>query len=641
MSLFRQLWIMIILATLVAFAGSFIVSVYTARGYLEQQLFTQSNDNASSLALSMSQQSKDPATIELNVAALFDTGHFELIRFSDNHGKTLVERTNNDKADGVPNWFVKTFPLQIAFGKAQVSDGWKQAGTITVVAHSRFAYQALWEGAMRLFVWIIGAGLVCGAGLQILLNWVKKPITQMVEQAEAISERRFITIPEPRYKELKSVVNAMNTMVSRVKTMFSEQAARIDALRSEANRDPLTQLPNRNFFMGRLSQTLEDDEAAPSGILLIMRLHNLADVNRRLGRERADQFLQMAAGQLASLTGQEPDRLVARLNGADFALLAPGLDRQQGLNLAKELHQGLAELRSHNLTDADDLAAIGIATYQHNDSISQLLSGTDQALAQAESSGANGTGHVSSASANRALPAQDWQPLLQKAFKNHSFELASFPAILIDGQPLHRELLLRLRHPESNELLTAGTFMPFISRLGLSNTLDLESVRLACDELKLHEAQLAINLEAKSIADEQFIEELLAILSQHKGATHRLWFEVNEFGFRDEITALANFAQKIRPLGCKVGIKHFGRHFGSIPQLYELQLDYLKIDGSFIQGIDQHPGNQNLVKAIIGIASGHDILTIAERVQTKGEWDMLKTLGINGLSGPIASKPLN
>ena len=639
MSLFRQLWMMIILATLVAFAGSFVVSVYTARGYLEQQLFTQSNDNASSLALSMSQQSKDAATIELNVAALFDTGHFELIRFSDNQGKTLVERTNNDKADGVPVWFVKTFPLQIGLGKAQVSDGWKQAGTITVIAHSRFAYQALWDGALRLFFWIIGAGLICGMGLQLLLNWVKRPITQMVEQAEAISERRFITIPEPRYRELKSVVTAMNTMVSRVKTMFSEQAARIEALRSEANRDPLTQLPNRGFFMGRLSQTLEDDEAAPSGILLIMRLNDLAGLNRRLGRERADQFLQMAAGQLASLTGHEPDRLVARLNGADFALLAPGLDQQQGLELAKELHQGLAELRHHELTDSDDLAAIGIAGYRHNDSISQLLAGTDQALAQAETSGANGTGQVSSSNAQHALPAQDWNQLLQTAFKHHYFELASFPAILVDGQPLHRELLLRLRHPETKELITAGTFMPFISRLGLSQTLDLESVRLACSELKMHEAQLAINLEAKSIADGQFIEQLLEILQQYKHATNRLWFEVNEFGFRDEITALALFAQKVRPLGCKVGIKHFGRHFGSIPQLYELQLDYLKIDGSFIQAIDQHPGNQNLVKAITGIASGHDMMTIAERVQTKSEWDVLKKLGIDGLSGPVASKP--
>jgi len=85
----------------------------------------------------------------------------------------------------------------------------------------------------------------------------------MVEQARAITERRFLTLPEPRITELGKVTRAMNSMVERVRAMFDEQAERIAQLRSDANRDALTGLANRSFFNGRLQQTLSEEDAPP------------------------------------------------------------------------------------------------------------------------------------------------------------------------------------------------------------------------------------------------------------------------------------------------------------------------------------------------------------------------------------------
>ena len=87
MSLFRQLWLAVIASTVIAFAGSFIVSTLTARHYLERQLAIKNNDNAATLALSMSQLDKDPVTIELQVAAVFDSGQYALVRLIDPEGK--------------------------------------------------------------------------------------------------------------------------------------------------------------------------------------------------------------------------------------------------------------------------------------------------------------------------------------------------------------------------------------------------------------------------------------------------------------------------------------------------------------------------------------------------------------------------
>ena len=119
MSLFRQLWLAVIVSTLIAFVGSFAVSMMTARQYLEEQLAIKNNDNAASLALSMSQMDKDPVTLELQVAALFDSGQYARIQVRDPEGLTLIEKTSPAVSDDVPAWFARLIP-----NPCSMSPGW-------------------------------------------------------------------------------------------------------------------------------------------------------------------------------------------------------------------------------------------------------------------------------------------------------------------------------------------------------------------------------------------------------------------------------------------------------------------------------------------------------------------------------------
>ena len=345
MSLYRQLWISVVVLTLIVFIGSFTVSLYTAKSYLEQQLYTQSTDNAASLALSMSQQSKDEATTELLVSALFDSGHFRMVRYSDVHGKTIVDRESQTLPDKVPDWFVRAIPIVAQSGTAMVNDGWKQAGSVTVEAHTRYAYQSLWDGSLTLLAWMVMAGLGAGLLASLFFKWLKRPIDQMVDQARAITERRFITVPEPH-------------------------------------------------FMGRLLQALSEDDAAPQGALLIIRLHDLAGLNRRLGREKADSFLQRVAAELAAITTDKTDWLAARLNGADYALLAPGLNADHASNLARSVLDKLDDLYRRGHTDDDHPAWCGLTIYGHAEAPGAVLSRTDTALLRAESDPARLTANL-------------------------------------------------------------------------------------------------------------------------------------------------------------------------------------------------------------------------------------------------------
>ena len=140
MSMYRQLWLAIITSTLLALGGSLLASMLSARGYLESQLSIKNSDNASALALSLSQSNPDEVTVELAASALFDSGHYELIRITDPMGKTIVERTAPLGELEAPYWFVKSLPIQAKPGQAQISNGWQQFGTVTLISHSRFAY---------------------------------------------------------------------------------------------------------------------------------------------------------------------------------------------------------------------------------------------------------------------------------------------------------------------------------------------------------------------------------------------------------------------------------------------------------------------------------------------------------------------
>ena len=150
MSMYRQLWLAIIASMMLALGGGLLASLLSARGYLESQLAIKNTDNAVALALSLSQGNPDPVTVDLVTASLFDSGHYQLVRIVDPRGNVIAQREAPDGELDAPSWFVKLMPIHSAPGQAQISNGWKQFGTVTLISHSRFAYGALWKSAYEM-----------------------------------------------------------------------------------------------------------------------------------------------------------------------------------------------------------------------------------------------------------------------------------------------------------------------------------------------------------------------------------------------------------------------------------------------------------------------------------------------------------
>ncbi len=633
MSLTKQLWLAIAAIMTLAFGISFLVSAWSAKSYLEDQLRLKNIDNANSLALSMSQIEKDPVLIELLLSAQFDIGHYKQIRLTSPSGKVMVERVSDAVADTVPAWFVELIPLHTEPGIAQVQDGWRQYGTLTVLSHNRFAYQALWEGSRRLLGWFLASALLCGAIGTLILRSITRPLGQVVRQAEAIGARRFVTIREPRTREFRSVVRAMNALSGQVRSMLEEESARLEQLRRDAQHDALTGLLNREHFLKKIQFALEDENSAATGALFILRLPDLVRMNKELGREITDTLLKRVAGALQESCPDE-SCLIGRLNGADFAVLAPDVESVD--ELARRI-SARARLSINDPSAAGEHAVLlGAAVYRHGDAVSQVLSRADMALNRAEQEGGSaveaGTLNIEWKPAASLVAA--WQSLIETALSLKRVQFATYPVLNGQGQLIHYEAPARMQIIQSSLWIPAQEFMPWASRLGLTERIDEAVFDYALVWLEANEGPVCINVSPQTVCDPVLTARYYQALKRRQNLAQKLWIDIPEFVAYRHAREFRVFCDTLKSLGCKIGLEHVGNQICHVGELYDVGLDYLKIDSAIIRDIDQSPGNQTFLRGVCTIAHTMGMMTIAEGVLNPQEAACLKELGFKGMTGP-------
>lgn len=630
MSLIKQLWIAIAIVTLIALGGSLVVSTLSARHYLEQQLQVKNLDNATSLALSLSQMPKDAVTVELQISAQFDAGHYRLIRLTSPTGEVLAEREYAGALDGAPEWFIRLIPIEAHAGVAQVQDGWRQFGTLTLESHKRYAYTALWQGTLQLLGWFVLGGVLTGLIGTLIIKHITRPLGRVVEQAEAIGGRRFVTTPEPSTREFRSVVRAMNTLSDRVRTILAEEARRLEQLRRQTQHDEMTGLLNRGQFLNQLDSALARDDAHAAGTLVLARVGDLASLNQGIGREATDRLLRGLAERFADFAGGNANWEAGRMNGSDFALLAAG--REDADALARELARVLHDTLDAHVKDVLVPLPMAATNYAAGETRSQVLARTDGALATAEQAGDRSL-RVESGGAPAPYPdLQSWRAALLSALEHDRVRLGAYPVVANGGRLLHDEAPIRIQLDDAWQ--PAGHFMPHAARLGLMPRFDIAVVRAALRAIAHDGRERGINVSAESLRDANFRGELFSLLQADPATAKLLWIEVPEYGALRHLAEFRTLCVALQPLGCRVGIEHVGAHFGELGDLHELGLDYVKIDSAIIRGIDTNAGNQAFLRGLCMIAHSLGLMTIAEGVGSAAEQEALPGLGIDGMTGP-------
>ncbi len=634
MSLYKQLWLGVIFLLTLVFGISVLLTTLSARAYLEEHLTIKNADNAAALALSMTEKGADRVLMELALSAQFDTGHYELIELTDPAGKVTMRREAEPSETGAPGWFVRLSPIRVEPGLASIQAGWQQAGTLTLRSHSRFAYEELWQSTLGLTGIFLLAGLVTGIVGNRLLRRILHPLDDVVEQAEAIGERRFITnIPEPTTLEFQRVVRAMNELSARVKSLLSQESKRLQSLQRETNVDNVTGLYNREYFLSALESALKSNDDSSSGALCILRVTNLAGLNQIYGRKPADTLLRDLGNSISRFAMQHSGWSAARLNGSDFAVLAPR--EMDALDIGQQVQQTMfAVLKDHGMHEGQQIPG-GATVYDHGDTVAELLSRTDGVLIASE--------HERVSAVTQAYKGdiplrpvreqvEHWRGLLTRAIRVHGFSLAQYPVVDPDGQLIHYEAPVRLQWEEKS--WSAGEFLPWVHRLQIAGDLDKQVLELALDEIERSNIPVAINLSVAAITDRDFMAWMEEPLTLRRAAVASLWVEIPETAVFRHLENFKRLATRIKAHGGQVGIEHVGHQLAKLGALHDVGLDYLKVDGSFVQRIQDNPGNQTLLRTLCTVGHTIGVSVIAEGVQDDQEWHTLKELGIDGATGP-------
>lgn len=637
MSLIRQLWLLLAAVLLLAIGGAVSVNLLSTRAVLQTQLTMKNNDTAQSLALVLSQQHGDDELMQLAINAQADTGFYRSIALARADGRPGIDNRSPAAPLRAPGWFVSLLPIAPAPGVAQVSDGWRPLGTVTVVSHDSYAYDELWRGGVRATLVMLGVGALAALLSLVVVRRIRAPLEATVRQAQALEEGRYVIVDEPAMPDLRRVAAAMNGMVVRMKSLFEAQAARAETLRRQAHCDPLTGLPHRAHFMGLLAALQQREDGADGGGLVLVRLADVSGLNRAVGRETTDLVIETIAQVLNTYPERVDGCLAGRLNGSDFALAlpAPGLAAETAASIAAALRSSLPAF------SPVIRAYVGAVEWPREATAGALMAQADLALARAEA----GKPYSAEVLDGSAAPSgvgegeRAWRVQLLAALedKRLRLRLVGFPVLDAEGRRLHLESPLRVQLREGGAHEPAARWLPLAMRNRLTALFDAEAVSLALETIADDAVPRAVNIAPASVADSGFVAHLRQLLEEQPRAAHALWLEVPEAAAIDHFEAVQAFARMLRPLGVRVGLEHAGERLHRIERLYELGLDYVKLDASVCAEVARSEAAQEFLRSTVTLLHAMSMQVQAEGVADEADVRTLWTCGVDAVTGPWAS----
>ncbi|PKO44137.1 MAG: GGDEF domain-containing protein [Betaproteobacteria bacterium HGW-Betaproteobacteria-22] len=634
MSLIKQLWLAIILLITLATGGSFILSTLTSKHSIEQQLQLKNDDNATTLALLMTQLPKDPVTLDLLLSAQFDTGHYRYIGLVSPDRKVISERINTKSATKAPAWFTQLVSIELNPGRAEIQDGWSQFGTIQLESDENFAYDKLWDSTIAIALWALLIGLIsCYLGEKILKK-ILSPLDHVVNQAQAIGNNRFVMIDVPKTKEFKAVVHAMNTLSGQVKKTLSEESERLNQLSLDSNFDHITGLMNYEHFINKADATISHEEYFHEGNLIIARLQNIAEIDQKLGYQATNSLLKNVGDALLNECAHHPELFAGRLSGADFAVFSSspadsytlGSKIKHILNIASNIDH--ANLAAHYLVIA--------ARIHKSDNAKTIIQSADHVLDNLKTGDGDQVHviHTTEMNQQQNNDLKQWETLLTSAFDSRSIKLESYPVINQLGKLIHFESPVRLQFSPGGKWFCAGEFITWAIQLNLMQRLDSLVLETAIDSLTKGAKPIGINLSASSVCDLTFVDHAISLIKNSPQIAAKLYFEIPEQSAFDHLSEFKKFCIQVKTLGCKVGIEHVGSRISRLGELHDVGLDYIKIDASVIREINTNEANKTLLRGICMIAHSIGLIAIAEGVQNAHEMNALRLLGVDGMTGP-------
>jgi len=417
---------------------------------------------------------------------------------------------------------------------------------------------------------------------------------------------------------------------------------------NQANFDSLTSLPNRNLFLQKLEHEIRScDRSNLSLALLYIDLDRFKDVNDTLGHDMGDLLLIEISNRLKK-TLREIDT-VSRLSGDEFTVILGQID--DPLSVQPLCQQLLDELARPYQLDNEKVfltASIGVTFYpQDSKDIDVLQRNGDQAMYAAKGNGRNSFHFFTPELQERAIRKRKMIKDLREAIQQQQFEIYYQPIIDMKTQGLTKaEALLRWHHPESGKV-SPSVFIPIAEETGLIADIGNWVFYSAVEQANRWRDQFDIDFQISiNTSPLQWIDEAAAMsqwfshLQQIGISGQAITVEITEGLLMDANDKITNRLLDFRDAEVQVSIDDFGTGYSSLSYLKQFDIDYLKIDQSFVRNLDHDKNDLALCEAIIVMAHKLGIKVIAEGVETETQNQLLKDFDCDYGQGYLYSRPV-
>ena len=642
MSLNKQMILFIATMVIILLLGTFTLNLNNTKNFLQNQLESHAQDTATSLGLSLSsiENPEDISSMETMINAVFDRGYYKHISLTDMEDIVLYSRENTTSMEDVPDWFINAIQLEAPEAQALVQAGWIPIGTLTVQSHTGYAYHELWRTAINLLLWFGLASLIAILVVIYTLRIMLKPLKDMEKQAEAIVKKEYLIQENlPSTIEFRQVVSAMNAMVKKLQTVFERDANSAEKLQKMAYQDSVTELSNRRHFEMIVDTLLDPNEELPEGVICLIRVNDLKDLNDQFGYLVGDKLMKSLADTMRSNLACEQS-LFARLNGTELVAVLPGLVAKQIQEPSQHIAATLPAIL-HNLQATDSNTSISVAytDYQPGQSRGPILGHLDFAIEQAEKEGKNCVYYYNTKQ-TQENDHHSWEDTLNQAIFEKRFMLFQQSAYDKNHSVHDQELFIRLKDIDGT-IRSAGYFMPAVEQLNKSAEIDQLVIDLVLQHLKSHldTATLAINLSKAVIENELFHKSLIQTLADHAKYTHRMAFELPERMVNQQKGLAWPLIAELKQFGVKIGIDHFGTRLGNMRYLKDLRPNYVKLDAAFSKAIENDEQTRNYVSSLCELADSLDIEVIAMAVENDAQVKAFTELGVKYCQGYYYGAP--
>ena len=412
--------------------------------------------------------------------------------------------------------------------------------------------------------------------------------------------------------------------------------------------DPLTRLPNRTAFVDRFATARSQarHHRRPMAVLSL-GLDRFGIINATMGHEIGDRVLVGLADTLQAAMGR--DDMLARASGDRFLLLLAGYaDRSRLKDAIDRVHARAQATVSIGRDQIDLSASIGAAVYPRDgEDVETLVRHADAALQRAKSEGPASLGLFSKEIGSKAAKALSTQTRLRRAIDNGELIPYYQPQVdLKTGAVVGMEALARWRCPDRG-MIAPGEFVPVAEESGLIDAIcETMLVQCAHQGREWRDAGLPVVPIAVNVSGRQFqyakrlLSSLEKVLSDTGLEPRLLEIELTESSAMRDADNAIQVVHQLRDIGVACAIDDFGTGYSSLSYLKKFDIDYLKIDPSFVRDLATDPSDMALSEAIIVMAHKLGLKVVAEGVETAEQRDLLAAAGCDYAQGYLFSKPL-